>query len=66
MNNFRCYRETLNQLSNVLRYMRPNDSHEDKKLYECYGCGNRKESPEKTVCELCGSDLRRISRPRDL
>lgn len=46
--------------------MRPNDLKQGKEVYECFGCGNRVEEPDMKVCNLCGSDMRNIGRPRDL
>jgi len=46
--------------------MRPNKAPGENELYECFGCGNRTEAPEGRFCPSCGSELRNLSRGRDL
>lgn len=49
-----------------IQNMRPVEGKIETELHECYGCGNRVENPESRFCSLCGSELRNISRARDL
>ncbi|ACV48887.1 MULTISPECIES: rubrerythrin-like domain-containing protein [Halomicrobium] len=46
--------------------MRPSATTTERELYECFDCGQRRQSTTDRTCEECGGTLRNIHRSRDL